>query len=172
MNLTWHSVATVFTQNPDTPHILAVNFDAREINVADHSQWRVLSFNHERVCPNSSRCYSSINILGRERHLAAPGSLAWVPQLIPQLYDFQPQATSSSAVSAGLTGNLPILLALAAFSAPLESLVAVLTNNIWPGRWIHHTNPPGSTLHIRPWSSYQLIIIRYAVSRYGGESLS
>ena len=40
-------------------------------------------------------------------------------------------------MQAGLIGQLPLLFALAAFSAPPKSL-GVLLSSMWPGEWMFH----------------------------------
>ena len=151
MNPQRHDVATIFTQNPDTPHFLAVMINATEINVRERTvSWKTLSFSHRPVGQNSPGIYSSINIFGEQQHIAAPGNRNWLPQLLPEVYNYQappgPQA-HPAAISAGLIGSIPILLALAAFSAPVSSLNSTLTQNIQPRAWFPHTQGTGRRLH-------------------------
>lgn len=150
MNPQRHTVATIFTQNPDTPHFLAVMINATEMNVRDQNvSWKTLSFSHRLVNQNSPGTYSSINVFGEQQHIAAPGNPNWLPQLLPEVYNYQapngPQA-HPAATSAGLIGSIPILLALAAFSAPLSSLKSTLTQNIQPRAWLPHTQGTGRRL--------------------------
>ena len=141
-----HSAATVFTQRPDTDHLLAVNFDAETRNVHEEpGGWKVLTFHHRPDGPNNT--YSYVDVVGAEQHLAAPGSHNWMPQLIPSIYDYQEVNINGLPVrsrtqSAGLIGSLPLLLALAAFSAPPASL-AVAFSCVQPGTWIPHSHPSG-----------------------------
>ena len=136
-----YSTASVFTQFSDTHHLLAVNYDAQKENVEDRSGWKTLSFNHIGA-PYHGGCYSEINLYGGEQKLFARGP---IPNLIPTIYD--PLHPPKNGVSAGLIGSLPILLALAAFSAPEDRLVHTLTTCIRPGRWQNHTEGNGRTLH-------------------------
>ena len=84
-------------------------------------------------------------------HLAAPGPARWIPRLLPAVYDWQPELNSSgqrtchTPTSAGLIGSLPLLISLAAFSAPQASLVQTLTGSIAPGVWRPHTLDSGRT---------------------------
>lgn len=156
VNKTRHSAATVFTQHPDTTHILAVNYDATEVNVREQAgNWTTLSFNHQ-IVPNSTRVYSSLNTFGSKRKLAAPGSREWVPQLVPQIYDYeiqfnnQGQAIPPIPTSAGLIGSIPILLALAAFSGREDKLTQILTTNIRPGAYTRHSHISGRKLNNIP----------------------
>lgn len=141
--------ATVFTQMPDTPHLLAVGFDAETVNVSDQTSWRPLSFDHVRS-GNAERTYSSVSAMGPQQHLAAPGAPQWVPQLLPHIYDYQPridhegQIIPSHTTSAGLIGSLPHLLALAAFSGPARQLDIILTRSLRPGVWAGHSYPRDS----------------------------
>ena len=116
--------ATVFTQNPDTPHLLVVPFNATERHAFENpGGWRPLTFRHIRI-GESNRAYSFISAHGDRQYIAARGSPHWMPQLLPRVYDYQ---TGSPRIQGGLIGSLPLLLALAAFSAPPHALEGVLT---------------------------------------------
>ncbi len=139
--------ATVFSQEPYTPHLVAVNFDARAVDVSSRDEgWRPLTFFHEIV---NGRVYSSVNVLGAQATIASPGSPRLVGQLLPQVYDYRHsldrfgQQIPPPVTNAGLTGPLPILLALAAFSAPPGFLDSVLTTSVHPGTWYNHVHPSG-----------------------------
>lgn len=133
-----YSVATVFTQNPDTPHLLVVPFNALRTHAYQNpGGWRPLTFRHVRL-NNTQRAYSAVSPVGDRQHIAARGSTHWMPQLLPNVYDYQ---TGSPRVQAGLIGNIPILIALAAFSAPPAALEAVLTNCVQPNAWRPHQFP-------------------------------
>lgn len=130
-----HSAATIFTQNPDTPHLLVVPFDAQMTHAYENpGGWRPLVFHHFRI-NNTQRTYSAVSANGDRQHIAAPGSPHWMPQLLPRVYDYQ---TGSPRIQAGLIGSLPLLIALAAFSAPPAALVGVLTNCLRPRVWRPH----------------------------------
>ena len=130
-----HSAATVFTQNPDTPHLLVVPFDARLRHVFQYpGGWRPLVFRHVPIA-NTQRSYSSVEANGDRQHIAAPGSPHWMPQLLPRVYDYQ---SGNPRLQAGLIGSIPLLIALAAFSAPPTFLQAVLTSCLRLGQWLPH----------------------------------
>ena len=130
-----HSAATIFTHNPDTPHLLVVPFDARIRHVYRYpGAWRPLTFRHVRIA-NSEHTYSAVSANGDRQHIAAQGTSHWMPQLLPEVYNDQSQSTRKQA---GLIGSLPILIALAAFSAPISFLKSVLTSCVRPGRWQPH----------------------------------
>ncbi|KAL8998891.1 MAG: hypothetical protein Q9169_002110 [Polycauliona sp. 2 TL-2023] len=139
-----YGVATVFTQWSDTTHLLAVSFDAEEKDVAEeYGGWKVLSFDHVPQ-DELQRCYySSVGVAGARKQLAAPGSPAWMPQLLPRIYNYDPNPSRQPPVSAGLIGNLPLLFALPAFSAQPQHLSHVLTSFMHPGRWHRHQLPHG-----------------------------
>ena len=129
------SAATIFTQNPDTPHLLVVPFDASKRHVYQYpGGWRPLSFRHFSV-GGTPHTYSAVTANGDCQHIAAPGSAHWMPQLLPRVYDDQ---SRSNKKQAGLIGDLPLLIALAAFSAPPTYLSAVLATSLRPGRWLPH----------------------------------
>ena len=139
--------ATIFSQQDDTDHLLAVDFNARLQNVF-HAPggWSRLSFEHVHLGNGST--YSKVTLFGSEKKLAAPGSPHWMPQLLPREYNYQRTGPNdlpiqSDTRSAGLIGHLPILLALAAFSAPRNYLATVLTSFIGPKVWRPHQMPTG-----------------------------
>lgn len=128
--------ATVFiTHMLDSGHLLAVELDAQEIDVESTDQgWRELSFYHEQE-GSSGRTYSSVAALGPEDKIAAP-SRHLKTQLLPPMYDCQQADTS--VTNAGLIGSLPILLAMAAFTAAPAQLTPVFTQYVQPGKWLNH----------------------------------
>ena len=130
-----HSAATVFTQNPDTPHLLVIPFDARRRDVDEYpGSWRPLTFGHVRIV-GTEDTYSAVSANADRQYIAVRGSSRWMPQLLPRVYDDQSRSTRTQA---GLIGSIPLLIALAAFSAPASFLQAVLTNCLRPQRWLPH----------------------------------
>ncbi|KAL8881813.1 MAG: hypothetical protein Q9198_001056 [Flavoplaca austrocitrina] len=144
-NMSLYNVATVFTQFPDTPHLLVVPFNATKNDVAEAiGGWNVLSFDHTKGYHTKGwPVYSSVSAVGCKQSLAAPASPAWIGQLIPEIYDYDPSPNTTPPSSAGLIGNLPILFALPAFSAQTHSLSHVLTSFMQPNRWVRHQLPHG-----------------------------
>ena len=135
-----YRAATIFTQYPDTPHLLVVPFDAWIRSVQGYERgWQHITFDHNQV-GNSNAFYSYISDLGAEPRIAAPGLPNWIDQLVPAWYDCDPR--HASRTQAGLIGQLPLLFALAAFSAPPKSL-GVLLSSMQPGKWMHHDLPTG-----------------------------
>ena len=128
-----YRAATIFTQYPSTPHLLAVPFDARTRSVSGRG-WQCITFNHIQV-GNSNAYYSYISTRGLERKLAAPAPWHWTPELFSNWYDCDPP--HETRAQAGLIGELPLLFALAAFSAPPHS-PEVLLSSMQPGKWISH----------------------------------
>lgn len=127
--------ATVFTDHVYTGHLLAVELDAQETDVASTDQgWRELSFNHEPE-GNSGRFYSYVDVLGLEEKIAAP-SAHLITQLLPSIYNCQ--QADPLVTNAGLIGSLPILLAMAAFTAAPAQLATVFTRYVQPGVWQNH----------------------------------
>ena len=134
-----YQTATVFTQKPDTPHLLVVPFDARTRNVQGRG-WHCITFNHNRI-ENSNRYYSYVSERGAEQNIAAPGSQRWMDQLLPRWYDCE-NVEHATRTQAGLIGELSLLFALAAFSAPPASQ-GLLRQFIAPRRWMSHNQPTG-----------------------------
>ena len=136
--------ATVFTQSPWTNHFLAVDFDAQRQNVSERGGWQDLGFWHE-TCSNGA-VYSHLDITTDARHLAAPGNSAWINELFTDTYRYHaPSGAIPPPVMIGLTGKLPLLLALVAFSCKEADLDNVLTQSLSAGSWLGL--PPNLTPH-------------------------
>lgn len=135
-----YSTATFFSQYPDTPHLLVVPFDARTRNVSGYGAgWLPITFIHERIRGNNNarEFYSSISATGDEDHIAAPGQGFWMPQLLHSWYNYRASTDSQPRTHAGLIGSIPILLALAVYSAPAANLMDAM-NSLRPGAWLPH----------------------------------
>lgn len=137
-----YQTATVFTQYPDTPHLLAVPINAKTNSVQQQfgRGWQCITFNHIPV-GNSNRYYSYISHRGGEQTIAAPSAHHWTPELLDPWYDSK-DAQHATRRQAGLIGELSLLLALAAFSVPPASQHH-LVNSIAPGKWIRHRQDTG-----------------------------
>lgn len=160
-----YHAATVFTQAPDTEHILAVPFNARTRSVHTFGRgWQAIRFNHNQA-GNNDTYFSYISVRGAERAIAAPGSPRWMPELLPPSHDCDLRHARRG--QAGLIGELPLLFALAAFSAPPN--LPFPSNSMRPGAWDPHGPPYGRiaergmvvTIYIDPrnphWSTPQLL---------------
>ncbi|KAL6722236.1 hypothetical protein ACLMJK_001343 [Lecanora helva] len=135
-----YATATLFSQDPDTPHLLVVPFDARTRNVRDYGAgWQPITFDHIRLdgIGVPREYFSSVSPIGAESKIAAPSQGFWMPQLLPHWYNYRAAPNSQPRSHAGLIGNLPILLALAAFSAPAVYLSEAMSS-IQPGAWRPH----------------------------------
>ena len=83
ITLVTYRTATVFTQQHDTQHLLAVPFDPRARHVRDHGHgWRPISFDHSRI-GNTNNYYSHVGTSGQEQRVAAPAQPFLLPQLLP-----------------------------------------------------------------------------------------
>ena len=137
-----YRAATIFTQYSDIPHLLTVPFDARTTRVDIFGPgWLHITFNHIQVENNNSAYYSYISTHGGEQKIAAPGLPNWIPQLLLPEYNCDPR--HATRIQAGLIGELPLLFALAAFSALPERLGVMLLSSMQPGKWISHGSMPG-----------------------------
>ena len=150
-DLACHSQATIFSQKERTDHLLAVDLDATTVDLPyGNHRWGTLAFEHIPVSNHTAKpTYSKITVAGLEDEIAAPGSSDIVNQILPTCYDYtkqldqQQQEIQPDKVSAGLIGNLPILISLAAFSAPPNRLGQVLERHVRLHQWIPHNLPPG-----------------------------
>ena len=135
LNRYMYRTATTFTQYPDTPHLLAVPFNARTRSVYHSGRgWQNIRYIHNRV-GNSNAYYSYISVQGVERAIAAPGSPSWMPELLPSQHDCDRR--HATRTQAGLIGELPLLFAIAAFSVPPLRLQTLLSS-MQPGKWCSH----------------------------------
>ena len=140
--------ATVFTQMPSTPHVLAVDFDAELSSVKEApGGWKILSFDHVKA-QESDAVLLSIQLFGSERHIAAPCP-PHLRQILPSVYDWQAELDTEGRrvtkppIFGGFVGKLPLLIALAAFSAPPSWLERTLMQCIRPGAWVPHSQESG-----------------------------
>lgn len=146
-NLVRYGAATVFTQSPANP-LLAVNFDVGKRDVSTTDGWKTLSFDHTRIGTSRNFC-SYVDPAGGDALLAAPDASRWVRQLLPDCYAYQPGNDDAGYPAppnrghAGLTGKLPLLISIAAFSAPPAQLQQVLLGCIRPHQWICHQYASG-----------------------------
>ena len=138
--------ATVFSQATSTDHLLTVPFDARKKNVAScNYDWRNITFDHKRK--DSTSTYASLAFVGEREYLPAPVLPGW-NQLIPPPYRFpdldtEGNSTQSTTIFGGLIGDLPLLIALAAFSSIRDALPDTLLNHTRNGRWLPHAHHIG-----------------------------
>ena len=135
-----------------------VDFDAGrqltfDVGGGGKRKWRHLSFGDASLPleapPSSNKPFSmtrdlhytsvSFEELASKPRNALPAHM--VPQLLPKRY--RHIGLFGKKATAGVVGSLPLLIALAAFSAPREYLTDVLTNSIRPGRWVPHDYPCG-----------------------------
>ncbi|KAI9779683.1 MAG: hypothetical protein M1835_004635 [Candelina submexicana] len=128
--------ATVFSQETDTSHLLAVEYDATTEDVAGNlkGEWQPLNFQQKRD-------YSYINCHGDMTLLPFPGSATWMPQLVPYCYNCR----DTDRAAAGLVGKLPLLISLVAFSCSPDPryMDHVLKNHVLPREWRPHNYPSG-----------------------------
>lgn len=100
-------------------------------------EWLPLMFDHN---PNH---VSYLRTAGQHKHLAAPGHKDWLKQLLPVAYDYNTDIRRHKPVpkSGGLTGDLPLIIGLVAFSCmtPEELDKVLREQRSWRnGRWHKH----------------------------------
>ncbi|OAX77592.1 hypothetical protein ACJ72_08108 [Emergomyces africanus] len=114
-------------------------------NSARHG-WRRLMFNHLEPLANGNPI-SYIAFDGAHNVLAAPGSQRWMPELIPQTYNYNLQEKVDGCTA--LVGNLALFIGFAAFSGPFPQkpldvqsvLHAMRAFN--PPNWVTHNLASG-----------------------------
>ena len=148
--LTRFSVASVFYQS-DTQRFLAMPTDCRDtIGIGAGHGWRQVGFEY--------RNDNNISILGCEVEncntvLAAPTSNAWIPELLPAIYNRTSDLDRPEHDGpGGLAGSLALLIALAAFSFEPRTMIRGISHSFQVPDWRPHNSPPnhGSKLAQKP----------------------
>ncbi|KAL9598628.1 MAG: hypothetical protein Q9219_004373 [cf. Caloplaca sp. 3 TL-2023] len=150
-NYTPYKCFTLFSQRPGIDHLYAVPFDVERKDVSEHyGGWQFLHFDHIPR-PRTHEMYSSVDAPAEHPRLAAPATSHWIPQLVPNIYNYDLREVDPQPaippISAGLIGSLPILFALAAFSAPPNMLAQTLFGSLRPNTWLKHDSPDGRRGH-------------------------
>lgn len=126
-NCTVYGRATVYHCNS---RFWAVPYDATRYNVREQNiMWKALKFDH------LSNGVSSVGFAHEEPRLATQHpNQTWPQQLFPDGY----QAIQGSNQPGGLQGDLAVILALAAFSAPRGQMANAINTSFKVGRWHTH----------------------------------
>lgn len=115
----------------------AVDYDATQhlVNQADNRDWTAVGFDH------STPTINWVGIGGGQRRLGVQRNQSWVHALFPE--NHQPRRYSTDERYGGLCGELPVIIALIAFSMDPEYLAHVLTHCMREGTWEGHSYPHG-----------------------------
>ncbi|KAK2779102.1 hypothetical protein FQN53_001538 [Emmonsiellopsis sp. PD_33] len=136
--------------NSETSHFLGVPFDCRAESVEQIVRtkdarygWRRVMFNHIEA-DNRNRWPISVMKFDAEHNvLAAPGSVKWIPQLVPESYNYNQVNVSTTRTA--LAGSLALIIAFAALSGPApENQAEVIRpfkaiESFKPPEWESHT---------------------------------
>lgn len=138
--------------NGETSQFLAVPFDCRNCNVNsynNHPFWSRLTFQHQPYGPCNGT-FLPLSVIGfsEEYHvLASPNAPSWMPQLLPTTFKGHNNGSQYSGRHAtSLTGDLSLIIALAAFSGPTDCMVQTIASSFKPPNWRLHQHPDNSTL--------------------------
>ena len=143
---TLYKSTTMFTQWPNSSQLLIFNGDATQKDSGDTSPWRSLSFEHK--LSNDEQYLTLVRHGGSKRLVAAPDDGS-TEQLIPRTYkfyagrDLHGRPLSTSRRHGGLAGDLAILFALAAFTAPPSEMLSVLGTSVRQKCWRRHGHANG-----------------------------
>lgn len=129
-----YSAATIFSQGQSSA-LLSVMCDAGAQSVTGAWGWRSLGFEAAPAVPTLSRVGPTF----KNETLRSPGGQPLVGQLLPSCYHCPGSFTSRPPIT-GLTGDLPILIALAALSTSKAKMKDVLSESIQGYRLIPHQN--------------------------------
>ncbi|PGH12950.1 hypothetical protein AJ79_03923 [Helicocarpus griseus UAMH5409] len=199
----WEANSNSFSPMPDTGednvhecslffdsernHFLGVHFDCtkksvqNEIRIRDERHgWRRLMFNHLEPSDNSGRPKSILEFDREHNVLAARGSPTWMPELIPDTYNYNGLQERPLGYT-DLAGRLDLLIGFAAFSGPCptsdteaevqRALRAIRAFR--PPNWVPHHLPSGRThgrgviVSIRSIAGNEAVLQQYENGNYG-----
>jgi hypothetical protein len=87
--------------------------------------WEKISFSHRSRLDN--RLLAVLGYHCEKNQLDAPASGAWMPELLPDVYEHHD--SQQSAFTSQLAGDLSIIVGLVAFSAPQDKEVETMKNS-------------------------------------------
>jgi hypothetical protein len=139
-NLKKFQVASVFFQAKQD-NFLAVFKDCAKYDIADEDYgWSQIGF-HRQNHPNFG-ILSEVDIGTESPILVAPADgSSWMPQVVPEVYNYDtksPSATKFKGHPGGLCGKLSLLIAMAAFSAPVNAAEDVVSKYFGYKTWEKH----------------------------------
>lgn len=139
-NLKKFQVASVFFQAKQD-NFLAVFKDCTKHDIADEDYgWSQIWFHHR------SGFMSDVDIGGEKPLLAAPADeSSWMPQVVPEVYNYDTKSPSAQfrGQPGGLCGRLSLLIAMAAFSAPVQCAEDVVAKCFGYKTWEPHSYTTG-----------------------------
>ncbi|EER41227.1 conserved hypothetical protein [Histoplasma capsulatum var. duboisii H88] len=130
-------------------HFLGVPLNCKKRSVGQEIKtrdarygWRRLTFKHPEPINNGNHI-SVLDFDAPYNVLAAPGSPRWMPELMPQTYDYN-DLDENVFGNTALAGNLALLIGLAAFSGPFPEhgpdveLTVEAIRAFRPPNWVPH----------------------------------
>jgi hypothetical protein len=138
-------VASVYWQN-DFQRFISVNFDATQVSSQGH-EWCKIEFSHDRESQ-----VSQLQCPGEFRRMCTPCNDQWIRELIPENHNYDATGDDEASLleyydndpaPGGLSGDLTLIIAFAAFSCSEENLQAALIHSFRRGSWIRHGFPHG-----------------------------
>jgi hypothetical protein len=129
-------VASVFFQARQD-NFLAVLKDCTKKDIGNEPHgWCQISFHHQ------PGLMSMVDIGGDRFMLAAPANgCSWMPQVLPEVYNYDtrnPRLGKPPGPPGGLCGRLSLLIAMAAFSAPVTHAETVVSQYFRGNTWTRH----------------------------------
>jgi hypothetical protein len=180
-NLRKFQVASVFFQAKQD-NFLAVFKDCVKHDIAGEDfGWSQIGFHHR------PGFMSDVDIGGEKDLLAAPADDSpWMPQVVPEVYNYDTKSPSAGFTGrpGGLCGRLSLLIAMAAFSAPVSHAENIVSKCFGYKTWEPHTFRTGIGRKFKPASSESshfldvvitrvwLIYCRVSRTRSGGDNIS
>lgn len=115
----------------------AVDYDVTllAVNEGDNRDWTPIGFDY------GDGTINWVGIGGEHRRLGPQRNQPWARTLLPE--NHHPRRWSTDGRYGGLCGELPLIIALIAFSMEPEYLVHALTNCMREGSWGGHEYPHG-----------------------------
>ncbi len=127
-----HGITSIFWCS-DRQAFMHVEYDCAEESVAEKCggisediplPWRRLSFHYLQA--QQGRCISLVGYQLEQDNLGAPGSSTWMPELLPEVYQFH--GTPEYQAPCQLGGRLSTLLGLIAFSTSPQTMISTIGN--------------------------------------------
>lgn len=138
-----HDICSLF-YNSESSQFLAVPFDCRIESVDDTREdglgWRRLMFRHGTILFDGiPRPLSTIRLHEESHVLASRTTPYWMPQLLPTNFKRNDYPLCNGMErDTCLAGNLSLMMALAAFSAPPNRMVETIQASFRPPYWYPH----------------------------------
>lgn len=148
---TVHDICSVF-YNSECSQFIGVPFDCRVHSVEEAERehglgWRRLMFRHGTTeFGGIPRSLSTIRLQEESHVLASRTTPYWMPQLLPESFKRNEGDPLRNGMERDtcLAGDLSLMMALTAFSAPPDRMLQTIKTSFKPPYWLNHQFGEGS----------------------------